>query len=207
MNKNMNKNEEKNKKESLDIKNNESLESEKVSTSIQYLISNITLFREVFNDWNKFKVMLDSGPETMKGHLLDTWNKLRKDYRNDDRMIVKDIDKEVTIKDFDITFNKTKNNTKVFFITFPDYEFYDAASKYVAIALTKDKPRYFTLEYSKHHDNNPCFVLGEFVIINNEKSHRNYGTIDNKRITWFAGYVMGKLEAESSENSNNFKKN
>lgn len=64
-------------------------------------------------------------------------------------MIV-NIDKEVTIKDFDITFNKTKNNTKVFFITFPDYEFYDSASKYVAIALTKDKPRYFTLEYSKH---------------------------------------------------------
>ena len=170
----------------------------KISTSIQYTISNIKLFNDVFYDWGNFNERLKKGPEEMKKYLLETWENLKNNLKQKDNIILKDIDKEVSLSDFDVTYNVTKNGTSVFYITFPDYDYTDAASKYVALALTPEKPRYFTLEYSEHFlDHTPCWVIGEFVIEGNDSRHINYGTTDNMRLSWFSGYVMGKLESEN----------
>lgn len=176
------------------MNNNES----KISTSIQYQISNVLLFREVFDNWNNFNEELNKGPEEMRKYLFNMWNKLKEDLKNDENLIVKDIEKEITISDFDITFNKTKNGTSIFFITFPDYDYFDAASKYVALALTPTMPKYYTLEYSEHViDHTPCWVIGEFAIEDAKKKHIKHGSTDNMRLTWFAGYILGKLESEN----------
>ena len=60
-----------------------------------------------------------------------------------------------------------------------NFEYSDAASKYIALALTKYFPRYFTLEYSISHSfdestqkiiEKPSWVIGEFYIENNKKA-------------------------------------
>lgn len=170
----------------------------KISTSIQYQISNVVLFDSVFGNWRDFNENLNKGPEEMKKYLLEMWGSLKDRLKNNNNLIIKDFDKVVNVSDFDVTYNKTKNGTSVFFITFPDYDYTDGASKYVALALTPRMPRYFTLEYSEHAiDHSPCWVIGEFVIEESKRRHMNYGTIDNMRLTWFSGYILGKLEAEN----------
>ena len=170
----------------------------KISTSIQYQLSNVELFYEVFANWASFNSILEKGPSEMKKYLFDKWNTLKDELKSRDNLIVKDIDKEVTMSDFDITLNKTKNGTIVFFFTFPDYEYNDAASKYVALALAPKMPRYFTLEYSEDMFNHTrCWVIGEFAFKDSQKTHLNYGTTDNMRLTWFAGFILGKLESDN----------
>ena len=170
----------------------------KISTSVQYQVSNVILLNELFYNWGVFYSFLKQGPIAMKQYLFDMWNNVREKMKNDERFLAKDIDKNVTVNDFNVTFNRTKNNTDIYFITFPDYEYYDAASKYVAIAMCPSKPRYFTLEYSSHvMDNTPCWVLGEFVPDGQGFRHINYGSIDNMRLTWFCGNVIGRLESEN----------
>lgn len=172
----------------------------KISTSIQYQISNVVLFDSIYSDWKNFNEILNNGPGAMKKYLFDMWNKLKDDLKNDEKLIIKDLDKEVSLSDFDVTFNKTKNGTPIFFITFPDYDYKDGASKYVALALVHGMPRYFTLEYSEHiADNSPCWVVGEFVLDLDIKDikHINYTTVDNMRLTWFAGFIMGLLESKN----------
>ena len=46
----------------------------KITTSIQYQLSNGKLFQEVFGNWRKFNEELKKGPENMRQWLFDKWN-------------------------------------------------------------------------------------------------------------------------------------
>lgn len=171
----------------------------KISTSIQYLYTNVKLFNEVFYNWPNFNEQLKLGPENMKEYFLKEWNELKERLKKDEKIEVKDLDKIVTKDSFDITFNKTESGIPIFFFTFPDYEYNDAASKYVALILTSKMPRYFTLEYSEHTlSKKRCFVLGEFLIDEETKktTHKNYGTVEDDRLAYFAGLVINMIEKE-----------
>ena len=59
-------------------------------------------------------------------------------------------------------------------------------------------PKYYTLEYSENViDHKPCWSIGEFEIENSRLKRVNYGTVDNMRLSWFAGYILGKLKSEN----------
>lgn len=172
--------------------------NEKIKTSIQYQLTNVRMFKNIFQNWEEFNKVLSSGPDNMKAYLYNQWNDVRNKLKDNDKISLNDVNKVVTINDFDVTFNKTKNGTPVFFMTFPDYEYVDAASKYIALALTKEMPRFFTLEYSeKFATKEKCWVIGEFCIKDGKVRHMNYGETDNMRLSWFAGYILGKLESEN----------
>ena len=68
--------------------------------------------------------------------MLDEWNRVKEELVADPDKDVLDANRELTPNDFDITFNKTKKGTQVFFITLPDYDYRDATGKYIALALT-----------------------------------------------------------------------
>lgn len=175
----------------------------KYKTSIQYQFTNTKLFYEVFYNWKGFNEILASGPNNMKEYLYSEWNKLADTLKKNDSIELVDVDKNVTVDDFDITVNTTLNNIVVFYFTFPDYEFTDAASKYVALALTPKMPRYFTLEYGKDIIIEPgkglvpgktTWFMGEFCIENGKKKHINLGSVDNMRLPYFAERVCKLLE-------------
>lgn len=168
----------------------------KISTSIQYQMTNVKLFDEIFANWRNFNEKLQAGPNIMKKWLCDEWSNIKEILKQRDDLIVKDINKEVTVDDFDITFNKSDSGISIFFFKFPEYEYNDAASKYVALALTPAMPRYFTLEYSEHFlTKEKQFVFGEFKVDENTrtKKHINYGVVNNDRLTFFAGLVVNKV--------------
>ena len=177
----------------------------KPKTSIQYQFTNIKLFYEVFSNWKNFKKILASGPNNMKNYLYSEWNKLADTLKENDSLEIVDIDKNVTVDDFNITVNTTSNNIVIFYFTFPNHQYADASSKYVALALTPNMPRYFTLEYGTEltieHDkglipSKTTWFMGEFCIENGKKKHINYGKIDNMRLSYFAGRVCKLLEEE-----------
>lgn len=171
---------------------------DKISTSIQYQLTNVKLINDIFGNFAEFDKVLKAGPNAMKQYLFDQWMDIKALVQNNENVEIKDFDKEVAIDDFDVTFNRTQNGSAIFFFTFPDYEYFDAASKYVALAITKEGIKYFTYEYSKHFDTNqPCWVIGEFYIQDGKINHKNYGTHDEKNLSWFAGFVVGFLETNN----------
>lgn len=171
---------------------------EKISTSVQYQVTNVKLFREVFANWSKFDSNLRQGIIAMRGYLLEMWNEVKNELKDKEEIEVKDLEKNIVLEDFNITMNKTRNGSTIFYITFPNYDYTDAASKYVAVVLTKSKLRYFTLEYSEHAlTSEKCWVIGEFYVKDGQKCHINYGTSDNMRLEWFSGYILRILEAEN----------
>lgn len=181
----------------------------KHSTSIQYQLTNRVLFDNIFLHWDEFNNSLVKGPVYMKTYFVDEWNKL-KDFlitKNIEDVEIKDIDRVVSEDDFDAQLVTTKKNFPVFFFSFPDYEdyidydsnFIDPVSKYVALALTDNLPRYFTLEYSKDYMSGEArYVIGEFYIDGNELAHRNFGSIENKSLEDFAVLVCQYLDSEGN---------
>lgn len=170
------------------------MNDKKIETSIQYQFTNVRLFNKIFTDWASFNEALNSGPENMKKYLYLEWNKLADELKKNDKILIKDIDRNITINDFDITVNSI-NNIFIFYFSFPDYQYNDAASKYVAIALTPGMPRYFTLEYGKDifKDTNVWYI-GEYYLKDGKRCHKNYGQVDNMRLTFFSGYICELLK-------------
>ncbi len=170
---------------------------DKISTSIQYQLTNVKLFNDIFGNFPMFDQILKSGTDNVKQYLFDQWNEVKKIVANNDNIEIKDIDKEVTLDDFNVTFNRTQNGSAVFFFTFPDYDYHDVASKYVALAITPKGLRYLTYEYSENFMTKETqWFIGEFYISDGKISHKNYGKGEDDRLSWFAGFVIGLLENE-----------
>ena len=53
------------------------LNNQKISTSIQYQLTNVKMFKEIFENWKNFYSILLQGPNVMKMHLLQEWNDLK----------------------------------------------------------------------------------------------------------------------------------
>lgn len=177
-----------------------------INTSIQYQLSNGKLFQEVFGNWRKFNEELKKGPENVRQWLFDKWNEVKEELKDKPDIILKDLEREVTKEDFGISFQQTKQGTNIFFFIFPDYEYTDAASKCVALVLAPKMPRYITLEYSQSFvTKQKQYVVGEFVLDEktHQKTHLNYGTVDNDRVSYFAGYVLDKIEGEENNENRN----
>ena len=79
-------------------------------------------------------------------------------------------------------------------------KYMDATGKYIALALTPNAPRYFMLEYSENKETHePAWVIGELRLNNGDVEHRFIDAVDNMRLTWFAGYILGMLDAEEEK--------
>lgn len=169
----------------------------KISTSIQYQLTNVKFFDDIFLDFKTFHQDLGKGPDFMKERLCREWYELKEELKNHSNLIVKDMDKKVTKDDFNVTYNETEKGIPVFFFEFPDYEYNDAASKYVALVVSQKRLSFMTLEYSNNIlTGERQYVIGEFYVDEktDQVSHRNYGTIDNDRLSYFVGYILGMFD-------------
>ena len=174
------------------------MNNNKVSTSVQYEFTNKYLFDAVVKGWANFNQHLTKGDRFMKTMLCNEWDRLKDELMKNSTLELKDAERIVGYDDFGVTINYTDNGSIVFFFRFPNFDFSDGASRYVALALTSDIPRYFTLEYSENpntHDRE--YVVGELLLNGNKKEHKSYGVVDNDRLSYFAGYVMNILNISS----------
>lgn len=162
----------------------------KIETSIAYQFSNCYMRNMVFYRFSYFYKNLKEGPVKMKNFLVDRWYELVDGLRDNNNIIVSDIEKVVLPSEFDITVNKTRDNSIVYFIKMPNSNIYKAESICVAVALTKDKPRYFTLELGRNVNGDKNYFMGEFVLIDDNFKHVNYGILVDNSISNFAYQVI-----------------
>lgn len=168
----------------------------KIRTSIQYQLSNCVLYDYVFNKWNVFSEVLLNDSLKIKQMLLNEWNRIKENLSKKDNIYLNDLNKNVTVDDFDITIKTIDKNIKVYFITFPDYLYTDSASKYVAFAVTERKIFYYTLEYSfDYYTKKPSWNLGEFYENNGIKCHRNFGSVDNPDFSSFQEQIINTINS------------
>jgi len=179
-------------------------QTQKPKTSLLYRVSNkhfedqaIFMFANVVGAFKK-------GPQSACAFLADIWQSARKMMEEQRSMVdIIDFDKEIKPEDFDVTFNQIPNVADIYFIHFPVADNngleYDGACRCLAFALTKDCPRFLTMEYGKKslpgENPAPCFWFGEwkFNYMTGDFAHLNYGIMERDTIEHFATIVSDKL--------------
>lgn len=154
--------------------------------SIQYQVASV-LARDTLMNFDEFSQLLSAGPKHVMGYLDYVWHRIKMSFESEG-IEATDIGKEITPMSFKAYLYAPNDECKYYGVELPDYEYPDATSKYIVIA---DEPRYYTLEYSRHVINNaPCFVIGEWVLVNGVIEHKNLGAVDEVRDIWhFIGLV------------------
>ena len=163
----------------------------KKEVSALYTFSNITLFEDIFYNWEEFTRNLSFGKENMQEYLLTLWNKLNAKL-NDDRYVLLDKIENVTKNDFDINMIKSNNDITIFAFTLPE-RYFKGACKYVALALTDKKPRYFTFEYTDSKDK---YVFGEYDVFERGMRHYNRGSYTFNELAKFFALVINVVDEE-----------
>ena len=165
----------------------------KISKSIQFQLTNVAFLEYVFKNTDEFKTLLEQGPDSVKEYLFNEWNRIKSELEKDDRIIVKDKDKEITNDSFDITANTLDNGVTIYYFIFPDYEFADPASKCVAVILTDTDPRFINMEYQMSSFGvKRYFTFGEFKANEDRTNfvYENYGELPDESIEQFAHQVV-----------------
>ena len=165
----------------------------KISKSIQFQLTNVAFLEYVFKNTDEIKSLLEQGPDSFKEYLLSEWNRIKDALSQDDRILVKDLDKDITKDSFDITVNTTDNGTTIYYFIFPDYEFADPASKCVAVILTDTDPRFINMEYQMSSFGvKRYFTFGEFKANEDRTNfvYENYGELPDESIEQFAHQVV-----------------
>ena len=160
-------------------------------TSIHYFIAHMKIRNLVFEDWPKLNQLLNQGPEALKQYFCELWSKVKEEFKYRDDLEIIDMDKEVSMEEFEITYSVLSNNINAFAFVMPkpltDY----GQAECVSLVLGSKIPRYFTFELSEKVNAEKCYVIGEWQIDfeNNDYKHRNYGAIDEPNIGRFLGRV------------------
>lgn len=165
----------------------------KISKSIQFQLTNVAFLEYVFKNTDEFKSLLEQGPDSFKEYLLSEWNRIKDALSQDDRILVKDLDKDITKDSFDITVTTSDNGTTIYYFIFPDYEFADPASKCVAVILTDTDPRFINMEYQMSSFGvKRYFTFGEFKANEDRTNfvYENYGELPDESIEQFAHQVV-----------------
>ena len=151
----------------------------KVKTSIHYQLAHVKLRAEVFEKWKEFTVKIKEGPQNFNKYLVALWNEVKEILKDNEQLDVMDINREVTEKDFTASFLKDKD---IFYIIMPKVNGY-AEAQSIFICFGKEKIRYFTVELCKNKMQGiDYWVLGEWLINNNQYIHNNYGKVDPRYI-------------------------
>lgn len=174
-----------------------------METSKAYYMSHILLRNKIFFESKEFNEYLSKGPQVMRQYLLDLWNSIdEKNFK--EGAIIKDIDRAVSVDDFDISFRPSEEKN-IFFFIMPDPVCYQAEAKAVALIISKtNEIRYITMEiWSNNEEENmkkilgesyiPQYTIGEWVLEENQFKHLNLGKIPRNTIECFASFIIEKL--------------
>lgn len=163
-------------------------------TSRAYIMSNITLRNEIYRNWKEFNNILNEGPTNMKRYLSNMWNTIsQRDIS--EGWILKDLERKIDENSFNITMNEI-NDISIFYFIFPDLDLLQAQARCIALALTPNIPRYFTMERAIHINNKELYyIMGEWQFINGKFIHKNYGEIPNGTIENFSYHVLNLIRS------------
>lgn len=181
------------------------MDDKKRKISLQYQLTNVFLFNEVFGNWKEFNEILKAGPDAVIQFLFNKWNELKEYFVKREDLEVQDSEREITIEEFNVVYTPI-DNIPIFFFIFPDIVYKDAASKYVALALTEKAPRYITLECSENRlTNETHWAYGEFKFEDNHLVHLNYGKALDISLNAFQDFVIYIVKNPDAKDLKTFK--
>lgn len=165
--------------------------------------SHILLRNEIYAHWREFDECLKRGPQAMKQYLYNLWYSITNETINQDYCLV-DEERKISPNDFKITTN-SYNNIQIFYFTFPEPEVFMAEAKCVALALTPNTPRYFTMEITSKENEDKKYVIGEWRLKDNQFVHYNYGAMEKDTVDAFAYCMEVIIKAEYKINNSRLK--
>ena len=174
-----------------------------METSKAYFMSHILLRNKIFFEAKEFNEYLGKGPQVMKQYLLNLWNNIdQKDFKKD--VIIKDINRPISIDDFDITLRQLEGKN-IFFFIMPDPICYQTEAKAIAFIIDQVSGiRYITMEvWSSNEEENmkkiigesytPQYTIGEWKLEENQFKHLNLGKIPRNTVECFVSFILENL--------------
>lgn len=162
-----------------------------------YIMSHLKLRDEIYFNWRIFNYYLLKGGDELKQHLCNLFNSIKiKDYS--DNFSISDLETKVSIKDFDFSVMNI-GNINVLFIEFPKSSFVCNQAEIIAIAFSKNSPRYFTLEVEP----DSMYLIGEWLLKDNVFIHIDYGEVTEDYLISFVKILGVILNDETQKLSNN----
>ena len=80
-------------------------------TSIHYFMAHMKIRNLVFEDWPKFNQLLNEGPEALKQYFCELWSKVKEEFKDRDDLELIDMDKKVSMEEFEILYSVLNNNS------------------------------------------------------------------------------------------------
>lgn len=155
---------------------------------ISYFFANEEIRNLIFEEWEKTSILLESGPEMLKEYFYKMWNetKLELEFTDDEEIV--DLDENIKIDDFTITYSIIKNEIKIFNFIMPKTKKTAKQVVCCSLVLTGKIPRYFVLEKDSM---NEFYIIGEWKMDfeNNDYIYKTYGTIKNFVVGEFLGRI------------------
>lgn len=146
--------------------------------SISYFFANEEIRNLIFEEWEKINILLNNGPQLIKEYFYKMWNEIKFELEITDDEEIADLDENIKIDDFTITYSILKNEMKIFNFIMPKTEKEAKQVVCCSLLLTGKIPRYFVLEKDSV---NEIYTIGEWKMDfeNNDYIYKTYETIEN----------------------------
>ncbi len=163
-----------------------------MQTSRAYVLTNIILRQEIFENWQNFYNHLHKGAKHMQKYLYKLWHSIDEKTLNNEIPLI-DINREVKVDDFKI-FMELVNNIPIFFFVFPEPEVVMRQAKCVALSLSTKAPRYFTMELFGNYSGNYKYEIGEWVVEDLNYVHTEHGELKENTLEEFVSKIKAIIK-------------
>ena len=133
-------------------------------TSINYIIANEKIRNLVFEEWEKFNILISQGPDILKEYFCKLWNELKLELEYEDDIDIIDLNREIKPNDFNISYSILDNKNKALNFIMPKPLTDVEQTFFLTVVITKKIPRLFTLELSNNEKTNNCYYIGEWIM-------------------------------------------
>ncbi len=165
-------------------------------TSINYIMANEKIRNLVFEEWEKFNLLINQGPDILKKYFCKLWDETKMELEYLDDIDVIDLDKKIKPEEFGVSYSILDNEVKILNFIMPKPVNNYGQAVYISAILTSKIPRFFTLEFNNNLNGIPSYIVGEWQIDfqNNDYIHKRYGTIEKSNIGEYLGIINQILQ-------------
>ena len=136
----------------------------KENFSINYFFASEAIRDLIFEEWEKFNILLQKGPEILKEYFCKLWNETKIELEYTDDIDIIDLGRKVMPSDFNISYTILDNGMKTFNFIFPKTKEKSKQALCSSVLITEQIPRYFTLETSLDKDEQTIYTITEWKI-------------------------------------------
>lgn len=170
----------------------------KENFSINYFFASEAIRDLIFEEWEKFNILLQKGPEILKEYFCKLWNETKIELEYTDDIDIIDLERKVMPSDFNISYTILDNGMKAFNFIFPKTKEKSKQVLCSSVLITEQIPRYFTLEASLDKDEQTIYTITEWKIDfeNNNYMHKKLNNLEEFNIGKYLGVINSIVQTK-----------